>query len=155
MKNFKVKFEPQQEISGIDETICLYYGVLINEESNQEFDFFLREIYNVNFDHTTYQIRFDNEDIEVTQEVQDFILSKLHDKTCYVDHEKDNKEANEVWKLSEEETKKMLIKYIEENKKAKELLQQASDFIDIIKFEEGYEIDEDNLEKKINSFLNL
>lgn len=49
----------------------------------------------------------------------------------------------------------MLIKYIEENKKAKELLQQASDFIDIIKFEEGYEIDEDNLEKKINSFLNL
>lgn len=42
---------------------------------------------------------------------------------------------------------------IEQQKKAIELLTEACDFIGVIKFEEGEEVDEDNIEGDIASFL--
>jgi hypothetical protein len=42
----------------------------------------------------------------------------------------------------------------EEQEKALELLKEASGFIDSVRFIDGEDVDEDDLEESINSFLN-
>jgi hypothetical protein len=69
------------------------------------------------------------------------------------EREEEESIENEVYNLSEDEAKDMLIGYMIENKEAKRLLREAADFIDVIRFEEGEAIDENDLESEINKFL--
>lgn len=56
-----------------------------------------------------------------------------------------NENLKDAWELKQEE-KLLLIEAIE-------LLKRSLGFIDVIRFEEGEDVDEDNLEAAINLFL--
>lgn len=78
MKNLRVDFEqPSAEISRTVNATFFHYGILVDETSGQEFEFSLCEMYDSNSDYSSFELTFVNDDKEVSQELTDFISSKI------------------------------------------------------------------------------
>jgi hypothetical protein len=77
MKNLKVEFEqPEAEISRTVNSTFFHYGILVNEETKEETEFSLCEMYDANSDSSSFELTFPNDDKEVTKEIEDFIASE-------------------------------------------------------------------------------
>ena len=76
-ENLRVEFERSEgEISRVVNSTFFHYGVLVNEETGEETEFSLCEMYDSNCDHSTFELTFIEKEVD-DEKIKDFIVSKL------------------------------------------------------------------------------